>query len=281
MPTTTDGKTRTRKKLVWTVSAIAFAVLVTSCATPYTPPTGGGGAVVPTGAARNGNWSKLIFRDDFDNGTGKWQRNWRMGNDTSVSPPANKSWEAACWNPANTFTRNGELVMRAESKPCTDAFGRTYASTTGGASTGSWNFTYGYVEARIFLPADGSGKIANFPAFWVNGVPNDSGAWPRGGEIDVIEGLESHVSCWHYHWGSGQAAGGCPPVSPVAGWHTYGVAWEPGSLKFYYDGNLVATHTSGVVSNPMYIALDNAVPSTWARTLPAEMRVDYVRVWQH
>jgi hypothetical protein len=30
----------------------------------------------------------------------------------------------------------------------------------------------------------------------------------------------------------------------------------------------------------MYLALDNAVPAQWAPTVPADMLVDYVRVWQ-
>ena len=51
-------------------------------------------------------------------------------------------------------------------------------------------------------------------------------------------------------------------------------------IRFYYDGVLVATHTTGVVSGPMYLALDNAVPAQWTPTVPADMLVDYVRVWQ-
>jgi len=230
-----------------------------------------------------------VFRDEFDSGTSKWQRNWRMGNDTSISPPANKSYEAACWDPRNTFTAGGRLVMRAEQRSCTDAFGRTWAYATGGASTGGWNFTYGYAEARINLPADASGRIANFPAFWINGVANDTGAWPAGGEIDVVEGLESHVNCWHYHWGTSSApqqAGGCPTTTLVpslaspAGWHTYGAEWAPGVVRFFYDGVLVGSVTTGVVSGPMYLVLDNAVPAKWSPTVPAEMQVEYVRVWQ-
>jgi beta-glucanase (GH16 family) len=245
--------------------------------------------VAPTGAANDGRWNRLIFQDEFSGTTAKWQRNWRMGNDTGISPPANKSYEAACWDPKNTFVSNGNLVMRAERRSCTDAFGKTYSYATGGATTGSWNFTYGYAEARIFLPADANGKIANFPAWWLNGLANDSGSWPAGGEIDIVEGLSDHINCWHYHWGStsnAQSAGGCPSTTLVpslrnpAGWHTYGVAWEPGVLRFYYDGVLVATHTTGVVSSPMYLALDNAVPAQWAPTVPADMLVDYVRVWQ-
>jgi hypothetical protein len=58
------------------------------------------------------------------------------------------------------------------------------------------------------------------------------------------------------------------------------VGWEAGVIRFYYDGVLVATHTTGVVSGPMYLALDNAVPAQWTPTVPADMLVDYVRVWQ-
>lgn len=244
---------------------------------------------MPVGRANDGTWTKLIFRDEFDQGTTKWQRNWRMGDDTRISPPANRTYEAACWDPRNTFTSNGNLVLRAERRTCTDAFGRTYSYATGGASTGTWNFTYGYAEARIHLPADANGLIANFPAWWLNGTINDQGRWPEGGEIDIMEGLSDHRAAWHYHWsdnGTNRSAGGTPSASLVptlanqAGWHTYGVEWSPGILRYYYDGILVATHTTGVVSTPMYLVVNNAVPSQWTPTVPADMLVDYVRVWQ-
>jgi len=243
----------------------------------------------PLGPAAAGGWSRIAFRDEFDSGSGQWERNWRMGDDTSISPPANRSLEAACWDPRNTTVADGHLVLRAEAAPCIDDFGRHHDHTGAGASTGRFTFTYGYVEARISLPTSGPGHVANFPAFWLNGARNDD-AWPEGGEIDVVEVLDAGVPCWYVH--SARTAGrpplgSCPTDDDVpsladpSGWHTYGVEWAPDRLRFFFDGVAVGTLTTDVPLGPMYLVVDHAVPSRWAKTLPAEMRVDYVRVWQH
>ncbi|HCU94302.1 MAG TPA: hypothetical protein DHU96_16925 [Actinobacteria bacterium] len=46
-------------------------------------------------------------------------------------------------------------------------------------SNGKFQFTYGFMEARIWLP--GRGRIINWPAFWADGQN-----WPQDGEIDVM-----------------------------------------------------------------------------------------------
>ena len=56
---------------------------------------------------------------------------------------------------------------------------------------GLFSFTYGYMEARIWLP--GSGEIADWPAFWADGQN-----WPTDGENDVLEGLGGQA-CAHFH----------------------------------------------------------------------------------
>lgn len=296
---TTKVSIQTTTSIISTTSLITTPITTVPISTTTAPQTTlsitsttipNNDVLLPFGQARNSNWNRIIFTDDFSGSLSKWQRNWRMGDDIRISPPANKTYEAACWDPKNTTTSNGMLVMKAEQRICTDAFGNTYNYATGGMSSGNFNFTYGYAEARIYLPPDSNNKIANFPAFWLNGTINDKGLWPAGGEIDIVEGLSDHLNNWHYHWGTSsapQSSGGVPSSSLIpslsnpSGWHTYGVDWSQGSIKFYYDGVLAATHTSGVVSTPMYIALDNAVPSRWAPTIPTNMLVDYVRVWQH
>lgn len=50
-------------------------------------------------------------------------------------------------------------------------------------SDGRYNFTYGFVEARMWLPP-GTGTPENWAAFWVNGK-----VWPEDGEIDIMETL--------------------------------------------------------------------------------------------
>ena len=68
----------------------------------------------------------------------------------------------------------------------------------------------------------------------------------------------------------------------TGGWHTFAADWEPGSITYYYDGTEIWQDTSGITSAPMYLILNLALDSSMSVDLvPATMRVDYVRVWQH
>ncbi len=74
-----------------------------------------------------------------------------------------------------------------------------------------------------------------------------------------------------------------PRVRYAGGWHTFAADWAPGSVTYYYDGIRLWRDVSGITSAPMYLILDLAVSSTVTppATVPATMRVDYVRVWKH
>jgi beta-glucanase (GH16 family) len=181
------------------------------------------------------------------------------------------SEEVECIDPAQSTVAGGVLVMSAAQRSCG---GYSYASGLL-ESNGRFNFTYGYMEARMRLPSDGAGGIADWPAFWADGAN-----WPNDGEIDVMEGLEG-PACWHFHWGtqsSPQEVGGCP-AGDFSGWHTFGADWEPGAITWHYDGNEVGRTTSNVTNQPMYLIVNLGLK---ARPLvPTTMSVDYVRVWHH
>ncbi|MCG6500424.1 family 16 glycosylhydrolase, partial [Kitasatospora sp. A2-31] len=200
----------------------------------------------------------------------KWNPNW-FGCATCTTPPVNGA-ESAAYAPSQISESGGSLHLKAEQKPAT-VNGKNYAYTSGLVNTnGKAQFTYGAFEARIYLPASGS-QVANWPAFWTDGQN-----WPADGELDVMEGL-SGQACYHFHSPSG-GPGGCAPGN-YSGWHTFGADWQPGSVTYYYDGVKVGQITSGITSAPMYLILNNAVYASGPTVTPADMQVDYVRVWQH
>jgi beta-glucanase (GH16 family) len=145
---------------------------------------------------------------------------------------------------------------------------------------------YGVVEARIWGP--GSGRvIPNWPAFWMT---TSKGDWPTGGEIDIWEPIVGRPGI-HLHYGHdpNHPTVDMHPAGDWTGWHTYAVNWQPNGMTFWWDGKAVGTITEGVDAalSPMWVILNHhpASPGAWAGTdgwpasVPAQVLVDYVRVW--
>ncbi len=163
------------------------------------------------------------------------------------------------------------------------------------------SFQYGRMEARIQIPS-GQGM---WPAFWMLGDSIASVGWPKCGEFDIMENIGKEPDTIH---GSihGEGFTGTsiglsyitPGHTPLAdGFHTYGLIWSPGKVQYYVDNpsNIYATFTpaslpAGAVwpfdGGKFFFILNLAVGGDWpgppnrATHFPAEMLVDYVRVWK-
>jgi beta-glucanase (GH16 family) len=210
--------------------------------------------------------------------TSIWQPGW-FGSGTTG--PVN-TLEAACYSPNNVlFPGDGSVHLRVTASPST-CKGKTEPYTGAllssnphdGRASGGFEYTYGAIEARVYIPASSGSQVANWPAVWTDGQ-----SWPATGEDDMMEGL-SGKACFHFHSTVG-ASGACVAGS-YTGWHTFASDWEPGSVTYYYDGVKVGQITTGITASPMYIVLDNTVMSgSGALATPADVQVAYIRVWQH
>lgn len=230
------------------------------------------GSMLPFNYASNGlgsNWT-LVFHDDFT-GTTLNQTNWvpYWFSDGTVLPGRTMRGYAS------NVTVNGQLNLRMISTN-----GACISSNPHGGVKPGFQFAYGYAEAQITLPTNGT-VIAHWPAWWLDGQH-----WPTNGEIDIMEGLSGHAA-WHYHYDSGGGLDSHPiggNINTSPGTHIYGVNWYPGHLDFYYDGTLVASANNGslsggatISSSPMYLILIYAGGSG---AVPATMVVHYVRVFE-
>ncbi|MCU1493387.1 MAG: hypothetical protein JWO62_1151 [Acidimicrobiaceae bacterium] len=226
--------------------------------TPVTPPL----TPVPSVPAGTAVPSKIIFEDEFTGPTldlATWSPDW-WGNDHVQN--------GTVMDAANVSIVDGMLNLRL-----TAASGAIVSSDpVDGSGHAGFQFTYGFAEARLFLPASGA-EIANWPAWWIVGK-----TWPTDGEIDIMEGLGGGAA-WHFHYQSPDVgASGETVPGDFTGWHTYGAHWQPGKIDYFYDGKLVGTWTTGVTVQPMYLVVENSKGNPVVE--PATVLVDYVRVWQ-
>jgi beta-glucanase (GH16 family) len=203
----------------------------------------------------------------------------------------------------NVLVQDGRMILHFEKKRGhhnDDPQGYESDYATGWADTyGKWVQRYGYFEARMKLPTAPS----IFPAFWL--MPDRGAAagpqWKRGDtghggmEADILENL-TIWGPYRYsiamHWDGYQKnhktfACANNYIQPdKEGFITVGLLWTPGSAVFYANGRETARWESPrVCSVPSYIIFDNNIggwekePMDDAR-LPADLAVDYVRVWQ-
>jgi hypothetical protein len=230
-------------------------------------------AVLPYNYASNGlgtNWA-LVFQDNFAGtslNTTNWVPYW-FSDGTTNPGSGTRGW-------ASNVVVNGQLnlIMRNTTN------GALISSNPRGGARPGFQFTYGYAEAQMTLPTNGS-VISHWPAWWLDGQ-----SWPMDGEIDIMEGLSGHAA-WHYHYDSGGGLDSHPiggNINTSPGTHIYGVNWYAGHLDFYYDGTKVASASNAslsggatISSNPMYLILDCDGGSG---PTPQTVVVQYVRVFQ-
>jgi beta-glucanase (GH16 family) len=255
----------------------------------------GQGVNEPKPLGPDGTWD-LVFRDEFD-GTSldltKWQPNWFGSDDTAISRPVHDS-EVSCYDPAQVTVGNGHLYLLAvpaDHPDCVTKDGtKAYYASGLISSIYRYHLTYGFVEARIFLPP-GTGTPQNWPAFWLNG-----NNWPQNGEIDIMESLGGGVSTrWTYHYdadpGPAEDHREYTPGGNMideSGWHVFGAFWQPHKITFYYDGVKVGAVTSNdleggalITDSPHYIIINLALNGEYPITVPSVMAVDYVRHWTY
>ena len=161
-------------------------------------------------------------------------------------------------------------------------------------------FQYGFIEARIKMPA-GSG---NHPAFWMLGDNINQVGWPHSGEMDITEihsnepttttsathysTVNSPNTCCDNHQYKVAALGVGADTS--AGYHTYAVAWMPNSISYYVDNRLISTTTPSnlgglwVFNSKFFLILNNAVNAgfsgSWQNLQSSTMSIDWVRSYQ-
>ncbi|MBT2533499.1 glycoside hydrolase family 16 protein [Arthrobacter sp. ISL-48] len=174
-------------------------------------------------------------------------------------------------SPANVSVSGGNLVLNLSSSTSGSLIS---TNPNGGASTG-YQFTTGYVEARIKFPGDGT-NLYNWPAFWTTGQ-----SWPANGENDIAEVLSGKMTV-NYHSSSGSHNQGTVAGDWGNSFHTFGLDRKATSADVYFDGVKVKSYATDDGNAPQYLVLNVGASgsSPAAYGTASQVQVDYVRAWQ-
>lgn len=253
--------------------------------------------------------AQLLWSDEFDSGSAPNPAVW--SHDLGAGGWGNQELQEYTADPANARITEGNLVITARQK----LVGSTPVGFTSARlrTEDKLMFRYGTIEARIKVPDLENGL---WPAFWTLGNNFAQVGWPMCGELDIMEmgwrdavrdGLVNRWVGAAAHWenqGSNALFGRVysPQLAEAADlngeYHILSMDWTPAAVKTYLDGReIFAMDISSQncadceeFHQPHFVILNMAVGGTFTgltsagqitAPLPAEMRIDYVRIYDN
>lgn len=243
---------------------------------------------------------QLVWADEFDADGLPDAERW--GYDTYRNSDGWWNEEAQYYSAArleNSRIEGGNLIIEArreslDANAVSDFGGQDYTSARL-LTKGLHAWQYGYFEVRAKLPC-GKGL---WPAIWT--LPEGDRAWPRDGEIDIMEYVGWNANEFHatvhtddYNHTNGSDFGASYITETACGgWHTHSLLWTANEVRMAVDGDIYFTYAkdgSGYgqwpFDRPHHLILNIAVGGWGGRqgidndAFPARMLVDYVRVYQ-
>jgi len=236
-------------------------------------------------------YNRLSWSDEFD----------EMHYDSTVWTPEvgdfwyNNEIQAYTADSTNIFISNGKLVLQAMESPDHVKTVRDYTSARI-ITHGKKRFKNGRIDVKAKVPY-GQGL---WPAIWMMPETNKYGAWPRSGEIDILEviGYEMDVVHKACHFGSNldrhsRGRGYYHSNDLSEDFHVYSLIKEKDNLWWYFD-SIPMLHVSKDLLAPhhypfneeFYLIMNIAVGGGWpgypdeTTKFPQTMEVEYVRLYE-
>ena len=248
---------------------------------------------------------KLFWSDEFD-GPSLNADNWTC--ETGGHGWGNAELQYYTDRPENVDVRDGKLVITARK----ENYQGSKATSARLITLGKVFFKYGYVTASIKLPKTANGL---WPAFWMMGNDFKSKGWPNCGETDILEmghsnGFNNRQETFlngACHWGAPGHQYYARDINNKYSvqdgqFHTFTCIWTEDKISMYIDLETypeakpyfemtIKDFGDNEFRKDNFILLNLAVggnfPGIWdinqitaLNDGPAEMEVDYVRVFQ-
>lgn len=260
------------ERLRWILGAV-FIFLTTACNT------------------RTSSEWQLEWEDNFDQTAGFDTTTW------SKIPRWTPDWanymsdNDACYDMAD-----GNLILRGIVNPDLTTDTATYL--TGGLYT---KYKRAFHGGRIEVKAKMYGARGAWPAIWLKPFEEAKFPWPTGGEIDIMEHLNSDTIVYQtVHSTFTQTLGfrDNPPSGTTApidsdDYNVYAVEMYPDSLVFFINDERIfmypkiETDKEGQFpfDKPYYLLIDMQLGGKWVghvypEDLPVEMKIDWVRYYK-
>ena len=251
---------------------------------------------------------ELFWSDEFDGETLD-SSNWTCEVGHGKNGWGNSELQYYTGRPENACVRDGKLVITAR----LEEYEGAHVTSARLITLDKVKFKYGYIVASIKLPKTADGL---WPAFWMMGNDFKQIGWPNCGEIDVLEmgnveaikaGTQDRYLNGACHWGEPHHRCASNHVTypyPVQDgqFHTYTCIWDEENIRMFIDLETypdakpyfemkIEDFGDGEFRKESFILLNLAVggnfPAIWdinqisaLKDGPAEMEVDYVRVFR-
>lgn len=247
------------------ILAVVVSIVATACFARGVSPESPSGQIMPVGDLAG--W-RQVFRDDFT-GSSLNAAAWGAYQGQPGGDPG--GW----WDPSHVVVRNGAVELRSYRDP---RHGNRWVSG-GMSSAPALRQTYGKYLVRFRVDA-GDG-IAMVLLLWPA-----ANVWPP--EIDFGEsgGGSRATASATLHFGSGDHQIQYSVSADFTKWHTLGVEWTAGRLRYTLDGRVwAAVNTSQVPDIPMEMDAQTQAGTCGDRWAPCpdattpsrvDMQIDWV-----
>jgi beta-glucanase (GH16 family) len=239
---------------------------------------------------------KKIWSDEFNGKGALSSQKW----DYEIGYVRNNELQYYTKDLKNIRQRNGNLEITVVKEPKT-LIGHKYGEsasfdyTSGSPITlGKFDFTYGKIEGRFKVPV-GKGL---WTCFWMLGVSHHEIGWPKCGELDIFEHINSeNMVHGTAHWADVNdkhtRKGSTFKDIDVTQWHVYSIVWSPEKIEWFVDDKKFheldikdGVNSTHEYHKPHYILINLPIGGSWpgspdeTTVLPATLYCDYVRVYQ-
>lgn len=244
---------------------------------------------------------QLVWSDEFDGDAidpAKWS--FDLGDGCQLGQDlcgwGNRELQYYTDRPENAYLSNGALVIKAIKENPLYQGQRLYTSARMVTKNkGDWK--YGRLDIRARMPL-GRGL---WGAIWMLPTDNAYGAWPRSGEIDIVEYLGHQpnrvfgtIHYGHDFWRYTSNETFLEGDTFNRDFHVFSVLWTENCIQFLVDGRpygapntrTTTLPTTWPFDQPFHLILNLAVGGNLpgnpdgTSVFPQTMQVDYVRVYQ-